>query len=72
MVEKVTDYYENLKFNQAISEMMVFINTIYKEKTLSKDTAIKFTQLLSCIAPHIAEEIHEKFLDGNISISTIQ
>ncbi len=57
LITKVTNYYETLKFNMAISEMMIFINHLYKEPIISNDLTKGFLQLLSCVAPHIADEI---------------
>ena len=69
MLSNVEKYYDELKFNLAISEMMVFINTIYKDPTLDKNLAKGFITILSCIAPHIAEEINNKFLGSDELIS---
>ncbi len=60
MVKKVTNDYEALAFNTAISEMMVFINAVYKEEVLPKKYAEGFVKLLNPIAPHITEEMWEK------------
>ena len=57
MVKKVTNDYENLSFNTAISEMMVFINSVYKESIFPKYYAEGFIKLLNPIAPHITEEL---------------
>jgi leucyl-tRNA synthetase len=59
-VKKVTDDYEGLRFNTAISQMMVFINEAYKAAELPKDFVEGFVKLLSPIAPHIAEELWAK------------
>ena len=59
MVKKVTNDYEALAFNTAISEMMVFINAVYKEEVLPKKYAEGFVKLLNPIAPHITEEMWE-------------
>ncbi|CAH0346807.1 leucine--tRNA ligase [Bacillus sp. CECT 9360] len=59
-VKKVTENYEELKFNTAISQMMVFINDAYKADTLPKAYIEGFTKLLSPVAPHITEELWEK------------
>jgi len=56
-VKKVTDDYENLHFNTAISQMMVFINAVYKEGHMSLEYAEGFVKLLNPIAPFITEEI---------------
>ena len=56
-VKKVTEDFDNLHFNTAISQMMVFINEGYKAKGLPKDYVEGFVKLLSPIAPHICEEL---------------
>ena len=59
MVKKVTNDFENLSFNTAIAEMMIFINAVYKENVLPKKYAEGFIKLLNPIAPHITEEMWE-------------
>ncbi|WP_339213519.1 leucine--tRNA ligase [Solibacillus sp. FSL W8-0372] len=56
-VKKVTDDYEGIRFNTAISQMMVFINDCYKAEVIPVEYAKGFVKLLSPIAPHIAEEL---------------
>ena len=56
-VKKVTENYEELKFNTAISQLMVFINDCYKAEELPKEYIEGFVKLLSPVAPHIAEEL---------------
>ncbi|RFU68710.1 leucine--tRNA ligase [Peribacillus saganii] len=58
-VKKVTEDYEGIRFNTAISQLMVFINEAYKAETLPKAYVEGFTKLLSPICPHIAEELWE-------------
>ena len=57
MVKKVTNDFENLSFNTAISEMMIFINAVYKEDVLPRKYAEGFVKVLNPIAPHITEEM---------------
>ncbi|MFZ3589371.1 leucine--tRNA ligase [Bacillus sp. DJP31] len=59
-VKKVTEDYEGLRFNTAISQMMVFINEAYKATELPKEYMVGFVKLLSPIAPHVTEELWEK------------
>ena len=59
-VKKVTEDFENLNFNTAISQLMIFINAVYKEEVFPKEYAEGFIKLLNPITPFITEEIWEK------------
>lgn len=59
-IQKVTEDIESLRFNTAISQMMVFSNHLQKVDAFSKETAEQFLQLLAPLAPHIAEELWER------------
>jgi leucyl-tRNA synthetase len=56
-IKKVTDDYNSLRFNTAISQMMVFVNEVYKTKEITKEHYLGFLTLLHPIAPHITEEL---------------
>ena len=56
-VKKVTEDYETLNFNTAISQMMIFINAVYKEEVFPREYALNFIKLLNPIAPHVTEEL---------------
>ena len=56
-VKKVTNDYESMNFNTAISQMMIFINNSYKEDILPLEYAEGFLKLLNPVAPHITEEL---------------
>ncbi|TLS39040.1 leucine--tRNA ligase [Pseudalkalibacillus caeni] len=56
-VKKVTEDYEELRFNVGISQLMVFINDAYKQEKLPKAFMEGFVKLLSPVAPHISEEL---------------
>jgi len=58
-VKKVTEDYNQLHFNTAISQMMVFVNEAYKAESLCYEYVEGFVQLLAPIAPHISEELWE-------------
>lgn len=59
-VKTVTEDYENLRFNIAISSMMVFVNEVQKSDHFNREMALNFLKLLNPIAPHITEELNEK------------
>ncbi len=56
-VKKVTEDFETLGFNTAISQMMIFINECYKNEVVYREYAENFVKMLSCIAPHVGEEL---------------
>jgi leucyl-tRNA synthetase len=56
-VKKVTDDYENLRFNTAVSQMMIFINEAYKQENLAVEYVEGFIKMLNPIAPHMTEEL---------------
>lgn len=58
-VKKVTEDYENLRFNTGISQLMVFVNEANKQEVLPYEYVEGFIQLLAPIAPHIGEELWE-------------
>ena len=60
-IRKVSTDFENLAFNTAISQMMIFVNAVYKADSCPKEFAEGFIRVLSPIAPHICEEIWEIF-----------
>ncbi len=61
-VKKVTEDYESLNINTGISQMMIFVNAVYKEGNISKEHAEGFIKILNPLCPHITEELwHEVF-----------
>ncbi|AFH64614.1 leucine--tRNA ligase [Paenibacillus caseinilyticus] len=70
-IKKVTEDLEALRFNTAISQLMIFVNEAYKTETLPKAAMEQFAQMLSPIAPHLAEELWEKLgHSGTISYAS--
>lgn len=59
-IKKVTEDFEALRFNTAISQLMIFINEAYKADAVPKAAAENFVQMLSPLAPHLAEELWER------------
>ena len=68
-VKKVTNDYETLNFNTAISQMMIFINAVYKEDVFPKEYAEGLVKLLNPIVPHITEEIWELVFEKQESLA---
>ena len=56
-VKKVTEDFESLNFNTAISQMMIFVNAASRESKLPKEYAEGFVKLLNPICPFITEEL---------------
>lgn len=85
-VKKVTEDFEQLHFNTAISQMMVFVNESYKAEALPLEYMEGFVKMLSPVVPHVAEELwqllghHEtityaewpKFDAGKLEEATVQ
>jgi leucyl-tRNA synthetase len=59
-IRKVGDDIENLRFNTAISSMMIWVNAAQKEPAIRPATLRTFLQLLAPFAPHLAEELWER------------
>ena len=68
-VKKVTEDYETLNFNTAISQMMIFVNAVYKEDSWNLEYAKNFVKLLNPIVPHITEEIWSEVFNNKESIA---
>lgn len=68
LVKKVSEDFENLQFNTAISQMMIFVNEVYKNGAICRDHLEGLIKMFSCICPHIGEELwqslgHEGIID---------
>lgn len=72
-IKKITLDIEDgdMKFNTSIAQMMIFVNELYKVKTISKSVIERFVVLISPFAPHIAEELWER-LGNKPSIQFVQ
>ena len=66
-IKKVGDDIEGLRFNTAISQMMIFVNALQKAPAVNTATARSFLQLLAPFSPHIAEELWSR-LGGTGSV----
>ena len=59
-IKKVTDDIDALRFNTAISQMMIFANALQKAPAAKRSTVTAFIQLLAPFAPHFGEELWER------------
>ncbi|MEQ9308509.1 MAG: leucine--tRNA ligase [Balneolaceae bacterium] len=64
-IKKVTEDIEEMRFNTAISAMMIFVNEANQWKEIPRSIAKSFIQLLAPYAPHIAEELWTKLGENN-------
>lgn len=60
-IKSSSENLDNLKLNMVISDMMIFVNAAYKSETLYDKYLMKFLQVLSLYAPHMASELFELF-----------
>lgn len=63
-IKKVSNDFENLKFNTAIAAMMALVNEFYKANSITKDEYATLILLLNPVAPHMTEELWEIYF-GN-------
>ena len=64
-IKKVSDDIENLRFNTAISQMMIFTNHLTTLKSINREILQTFAQLLAPFIPHTAEEIWQRLGNEN-------
>lgn len=71
MVNKTTEYYQNIKLNLVVSSLMTFINKCYKVEInfLPTDYFLGFLKILSPLAPHVSEEMWSYFKKNSIAYS---
>jgi leucyl-tRNA synthetase len=70
LVKKATEDFEALSFNTAIAQMMVFINDVYKAKSIYRPYLEGFVQIFSCVCPFAGEEMWQKL--GHQDLITYQ
>ena len=68
-IKKVTQDIEEMKFNTCISTFMTMVNEFYKSKKINKAELSTLVQMLSLFAPHLCEEMWEKVLCHNTTIT---
>ncbi|HEM5233910.1 TPA: leucine--tRNA ligase [Streptococcus suis] len=70
-VKTVTEHIEDLKFNTAIAQLMIFVNAANKEDKLYVEYAKGFVQLIAPFSPHLAEELWQGLTNTGQSISYV-
>ncbi|KPK80699.1 MAG: leucyl-tRNA synthase [Bacteroides sp. SM23_62_1] len=60
-IKKAQSDIENLRFNTAIAQMMIFTNICFKKGKITRKTAETFVLVLSVFAPHLGEELWQLF-----------
>jgi leucyl-tRNA synthetase len=65
-IKKVSNDFENLKYNTAIAAMMALLNDFYKKGSITKGELKTLIILLNPVAPHITEEMWEKIGEGRV------
>ena len=60
-IKKVTEDMDSLKFNTAVSALMILSNTMDKMDSITKADYRVFLHLLNPVAPHITEELNEEY-----------
>lgn len=63
-IKKVTEDINGFGFNTAVSAMMIFVNVVYEQGAITKDSLGLFVSLLCPFAPHVANELAESMKDG--------
>ena len=59
LIKNISNMFENLRLNTAVSEIMIFVNNIKNDEKISKEVFIKFLKCLAPLAPYITEELYQ-------------
>ncbi len=65
-IKKVGDDFERMKFNTAIATLMSLVNDFYKKGSVTKGEFLALITLLNPVAPHMTEELWEKYGNGGL------
>ena len=63
-IKKISDDIENIKYNTAVSALMILLNNYEDEESITRDEYRTLLHLLNPFAPHITEELNEKYSLG--------
>lgn len=70
-IKKVEDDINNLSFNTAISQLMIFVNEVYKEKQITKSQLERFIIIINPFIPHVSEELNLEVLGNEFSVNEL-
>ena len=70
-IKKVSNDLVNMKYNTAVSSLMILLNEYEKFDSITKDDLRVLVHLLNPIAPHITEEINEMSKLGNVLCESV-
>ncbi|MEK9155242.1 MAG: class I tRNA ligase family protein [Patescibacteria group bacterium] len=59
-IVKITEDIENFRFNTAVAQLMIFVNTVQERGAITKESLGTFLKVLAPFAPHVANELWEK------------
>lgn len=65
-IKKVTDDFDNMKYNTAVSSLMILLNKLEELDSITKKDYRTLIHLLNPICPHITEELNEKYELGEV------
>jgi leucyl-tRNA synthetase len=60
LIKNISNMYQNIRLNTAVSEIMIFVNNVKNDEKISKDVYLKFLKCLAPLAPFISEELYQK------------
>ena len=70
-IDKVEKDIENLSFNTAISQLMIFVNEVYQKHQMTRSQMERFIVIISPFIPHVAEELNLEVLGNNFSVNEL-
>ena len=65
-IKKTGEDFERMKFNTAIATLMSLVNDFYKKGSVTKGEYLTLITLLNPVAPHMTEELWEKYGKGGL------
>jgi leucyl-tRNA synthetase len=68
LINNMGSMFENLKMNTAVSEVMIFMNTIKESKEISISSWRDFLKVLAPLAPFLAEELWQDMSSDKTSV----